>query len=219
MLNCQRILKLWQHFSLISQFVDEPRSFCFRGLAGKDDRVHLYTVAQDRGTSPETAMELFNDAKEDNVPSSRGGWQGRGQGIEIVSGFYSDSRPYLRGGEKVFLIINPGKSSTTSCACFFSFSSLTILFSSGAHSNRCTVVRPNSGRYTEEKKSIRTKLVEGRLTAGVGVNEAMRIWKKEFELGDIPANEEYQFSCKGRHQQVCLFDLISWHSKYFTFNH
>ena len=196
-----------KYLILSSQFADKPRSFCFRGLAGKDDRVHLYTVAQDRGTSNETAMELYNDIKESNVPTSRGEWQRRGHRIEIVSAFYTDCRPYLRGGEKVFLIINPGKSSL--------FCSLTIVRSSfphllshshvGAHSNRCTVIRPNTGRYTESKQSIREKLMDGKLTPGVGVNEAMRIWKKEFELADISSHEEYQFSCKGRHQEVGLF--------------
>jgi len=93
------------------EFVGKPRTFCFRGLASKDDRVHLYTVAQDSGTSPETARCLYNEAKDDNnAPTSRGEWQRRGHRMEIVTGFYQDSRDIFRVTPKVFLIINPGKS-------------------------------------------------------------------------------------------------------------
>ena len=60
------------------EFPDAPRTFCFGGLAAKDDRIHLYKVAQDQRTSPETALELYNDAKDDNVPTSRRSWASRG---------------------------------------------------------------------------------------------------------------------------------------------
>jgi len=32
-----------------------------------------------------------------------------------------------------------------------------------------------------------------------------RIWKREFELADLPANETYQFSCPGRHKESFVF--------------
>ena len=47
--------------------------------------------------------------------------------------------------------------------------------------------------------------MNGQLTSGVSVDQAMTIWKREFDLADIPYSEEYQFSCKGRHQEVSLF--------------
>ena len=71
-------------------------------------KVHLYKIAQDTGTTPETAMDLYKEAKGQNVPTSRDEWNRRGQRLEIVSGFYSDSRGYLKVTPKVFLIINGG---------------------------------------------------------------------------------------------------------------
>ena len=90
------------------KFVDKPRSFTFRGLAAKDDRVLLYQVAQDRGFTPEAALEQFNKAKGQDVPTSCSEWNQRGQRLEIVTGFYKDSRIYLRVTPKVLLIINQG---------------------------------------------------------------------------------------------------------------
>jgi len=163
------------------EFAEKPRKFSFRGLAAKDDSVFVYQVAQDQGTSPETAMELYNDVKDDNVPTSRNEWNRRGQRLEIVSGFYTDSRRYYRVTPKVFLIINPG-----------------------AHSDSCITIRPNVGRRTVDKYAIREKLTGGDL-ASVSINRAMEIWKREFELSDISANENYQFSCPGRHKESYIF--------------
>ncbi|KAL7535756.1 hypothetical protein ACHAXR_006716, partial [Thalassiosira sp. AJA248-18] len=164
------------------EFADKPRVFSFRGLTAKDDRVHLYTVAQDVGTSPGTAMELYNEAKDSNAPTSRNEWNRRGHRLEMVTGFYTDSRGYLKVTPKVFLIIN-----------------------SGAHRNSCTVIRPNTVRRTEAKSELRKKLMEGRLAACPDVDEAMAIWNREFELADIPADHEYQFSCTGRHKENFIF--------------
>ena len=77
------------------EFPDEPRSFTFRGLGAKDERVNVFKVAQDRGTAWDTAMELYNGAKTGNAPApaaSRNGWLGRGVRLQIASGFYLDSR-------------------------------------------------------------------------------------------------------------------------------
>jgi len=164
------------------EFADKPRTFSFRGLGAKDDRVFLYKVVQDRGTSTETAMELYNDAKDDaSIPTSRNEWNRRGQRLQIVSGFYTDSRSFLKVTPKVFLIINPG-----------------------AHSDQCIAIRPNVGRRTVSKYDIRQKLMKGEL-ASVGAGQAMKIWKREFELSDIPFDETYQFSCKGRHMVSYIF--------------
>ena len=40
------------------EFTDTPRSFCFRGLDGRDERVFLYTVKIDSGLSCEEAMKV-----------------------------------------------------------------------------------------------------------------------------------------------------------------
>jgi hypothetical protein len=79
------------------------------------------------------------------------------------------------------------------------------MFQTGAQSDSCIVIRPNRFRVTESKFNIRQKLMNGQLTSGVSVDQAMTIWKREFDLADIPYSEEYQFSCKGRHQEVSLF--------------
>ena len=92
------------------EFPDEPRSFTFRGLVAPDERVSVYKVAQDQGTSSETAMELYNEAKnDDSVPvptASRNGWLGRGVVNEFRSGFYVDDRNMWKVTPKIFLIIN-----------------------------------------------------------------------------------------------------------------
>jgi len=163
------------------EFAGKPRQFSFRGLTAKDDRVLVYKVAQDRGTSPETAMELFNDAKDSNAPTSRNEWVRRGQRIEIVTGFYADTRSMWRVTSKVWLVINPG-----------------------AHSPHVITIRPNLGRRTVPKYTMRKNLIDGKL-ASCSVNQAMEIWKKEFDLADIPADEEYQFSCPGRHKESYIF--------------
>ena len=71
----------------------------------------------------------------------------------------------------------------------------------GAHSTTLVTIRPNLGRRTAEKYDIRQKINGGTL-ASVGVDEAMEIWKHEFELADISSNENYQFSCPGGHKEV-----------------
>ncbi len=72
----------------------------------------------------------------------------------------------------------------------------------GAQSDKCIVIRPNKLRITEPKESIRRKLMNGHW-ASVSVDQAMTIWRREFDLANIPASEEYQFSCPGRHKEVC----------------
>lgn len=91
------------------EFPDDPRTFTFGGIAAKDARVNVFKVAQDTGTTPELAMELYEEAQNDaSIPTSRSTWIGRGQRHDIVSGFYMDSRPIWRASAKVFLIINSG---------------------------------------------------------------------------------------------------------------
>jgi len=164
------------------EFDGKPRCFTFGGLRAKDDRVQIYKVAQDQGTSPETAMELYNDVKNDDVPTSRNGWHSSGRQMTIVSGFYTDSRRrFFKVTPKAHLIINPG-----------------------AQSDLCIVIRPNIGRRTVGKDILKDKIMGGSLSS-VRVDQAMKIWKKEFELADISASETYQFSCPGRHKESYIF--------------
>jgi hypothetical protein len=140
-------------------FADRPRTFCFRGLSEKDERVYVYRVSIDKGVSLETAMELYNEAKETEhpQPASRNGWLGRGVRADIKSGFYVDDRPYLRGGKKVFLVINPGP-----------------------QSHYCVVVRPNTGRTTLSKDIIRnTNLGQNKWRLELNVDRATAIWERE----------------------------------------
>lgn len=128
--------------------------------------------------------DIYNGAKNDNNPTStnrnRHEWVRRGIRIEIVSGFYVDGRNYGKTS-KVFLWINPG-----------------------AHSDHVVQIRPNTARKWIEKKVVRNWLQNGWFTS-TSVNDAQRLWKREFELADIPSGEFYQRSCYGRHKQSYVF--------------
>ena len=81
-----------------------------------------------------------------------------------------DDRDYLRGGRKVILIINPGD-----------------------HSDKCVFIRPNVGRSSRTKNSIRALISEHKITF-IGARQAMEIWEEEFQLADCNSQENYQFS-------------------------
>lgn len=120
-IDCQIIIVIIKLTALLllEQFAGKPRAFTFRGLAAKDDRVYLYKVAQDTGTRPEIALELYNEAKGQNVPTSRE-WNRRAERIEINTGFYLDSRRNIfRVTPKVWLIINGGTLKKALVSLFF----------------------------------------------------------------------------------------------------
>ena len=172
------------------EFVGNPRTFCFRGLDAKDERVHVYQVALDSGFTSEMALNMYNAAKTAEQQRSshrrRNGWLGRGVREEIESGFYLDQRDYLKQnggyGKKVFLVVNPG-----------------------AHNDKCIVVRPNSGRCMMAKHKIRTNLSDENWTHMRNVDDALDVWNKEFDLADCSSSEKYQFSCAGRHGCNVIF--------------
>ncbi|KAL7545543.1 hypothetical protein ACHAWF_008893 [Thalassiosira exigua] len=166
------------------EFPGKPRSFRFQGLSAKEDRCLLYEVQQDQGTSPETAMELYNEVKDNttsNTATTSNGWMGRGRRFEIKSGFYVDRRFFCTVTPKVFLVLT-----------------------SAAQGNSVVTIRPNLGRRTVDYHDIKDKILGGSLGA-VSVTEAMRIWKREFELSDISAHDKYQPSCPGRHKKAYIF--------------
>lgn len=102
---------------------------------------------------------MYEEAKatEHPQPVSRNGFLGRGVRADIVSGFYIDDRPYLRGGKKVFLVINPGP-----------------------HSQHCIVIRPNTGRTTLNKDDIRyTNLGQNKWRLEMNVDRATAVWERE----------------------------------------
>ena len=68
------------------------------------------------------------------------------------------------------------------------------------------MARPNVGVYNESKDSLKTKFNKGAFTSNpVSVQQAMEIWEREYELGDIPYSELYQVSCPGRHKETYVF--------------
>ena len=145
------------------EFVEKPRTFCFGGLAAKDERVYVYRVAVDSGITAEKALEMYNEAKETELPQpiGRNGWLGRGARVRIATGFYIDQRDYLSRrvgwyGKKVFLVIDPG-----------------------AHSTNCIIVRPNIGRYMKSKYEIHEDIRDRNWTLQGNVNRAMEVWERE----------------------------------------
>jgi hypothetical protein len=51
-------------------FNKHPQSFCFRGLTAPHESVELYAVQQDKGMTPEAAMELYNSFVTDDACTS-----------------------------------------------------------------------------------------------------------------------------------------------------
>mmetsp|Transcript_20487 Transcript_20487/g.41163 ORF Transcript_20487/g.41163 Transcript_20487/m.41163 type:complete len:1688 (+) Transcript_20487:177-5240(+) len=171
-------------------FSEKPRSFCFRGLVAKDERVLLYKVKVDSGITFDIALQMYEEAKDNGAvtPTNSGdGWNTRGRSRVITTGFYCDSRNYLRGGKKVFLIINPG-----------------------SHSASCIVLRPNSGRRLCTKHNLRERIFSSNNLSPMGPTQAKEIWDWEFAQADLPSTELYQFSCVGRHAEVFILsgDLV-----------
>ena len=114
-----------------SVIIKEPRSFCFRGLEAKDERVLLYKVVIDRGMDSDTALSLYEEAKEYANANSDDNARG------IKTGFYIDKRTDIfKEVPRMFLLINQGNTS-----------------------GRCVVVRPNLGRRIYSEKWVRETLM------------------------------------------------------------
>ena len=171
--------------------IEKPRSFCFRGLEAKGDRVLLYKVMADRGMDSDTALQLYEEVKAleneagtvaaSSPGSSGSGWFGGSQVRLIKSGFYIDRRDIFKEVPRMFLLVNQG------CT-----------------SNKCVVIRPNEGKKIFLKDFVWNNYLHGdacRLSPCTDVNQAIVMWKKEFELADRPASERYQRYCYGRHAE------------------
>lgn len=202
------------HLVLCSTFrvtIERPRAFCFRGLEAKDDRVLLYSVNIDRGMSSETALDLWDEVKDN----------GNDRGSRIKTGFYYDDRSIFKQCDRMFLIINRGRTSTST-----------------------VVARPNAGRSTYGVSACRWMLYlktgtslasfaavyltphfSSPVPAGLkndyvlnhffgGLAPLKRCndlaivqkkWDQEFQLADIPSDEMYQRSCFGRQLSTVAF--------------
>ena len=109
-----------------SVLIKEPRSFCFRGLEAKDERVLLYKINVDKGMDSDTALRLYEEAKA--FDNATGNDTTRG----IKTGFYIDKRTDIfKEVPRMFLLVNQGSTSS-----------------------KCVVVRPDMGRRIYSKKWV-----------------------------------------------------------------
>jgi len=136
-----------------------------------------YPSVRDLGVSPEAAVALYNEVKGEQYTISHRDVVP--DDMNISTGFYADKRPHLKVTPKIFLLISPSP-----------------------HGKMCRLIRPNNG-YRCASKDVIKKSMMGHLTP-VGVDEALAIWNREFELADIPFTTDYQFSCFGRHREVSV---------------
>ena len=155
-----------------SVVIKHPRSFCFRGLEAKDERVLLYKVVVDKGMASSSAHKLYEEVKAiDN--ESESSLFGGGGGRRIVSGFYKDNRRMFKKVPRMFLIINQGKTSS-----------------------RCVIVRPNEGKKTYTKEYVWKVYLGGesasQLSRCTNVRQALGTWDREFKLADCSTSECYQ---------------------------
>ena len=149
--------------------------------------MELYNEVKDTDSTASIAVDTGNADSSDEGQ----GWvrsfhsNGRRRIINIETGFYVDNRDYLKVTEKVFFIQNLGN-----------------------QSDKCLVARPNLGVYTEGKDSLKLKFNRGVFTRNpVSVERAMEIWRREYDLADIPFSEYYQKSCRGRHRESYVVSL------------
>lgn len=181
-------------------FTGPPRTFHF---LGDEKNVRFYNVACDTGITRDMAEQIYKDETLNikTEPTTRRGETSK----RITSGFFIDERPYLRRrpnslGRKVFLIIF------------------------GGHVvDKSLVIRPNAGKRIQANRSVEDLLRNVRPCNNL--NEALDLWEEEFNLADMPYEEIYQFSCRGRHKNttvVCgsvvplLQQMISILDKYGT---
>lgn len=81
--------------------IDKPRSFCFRGFEAENERILVYRVKVDSGMNSETALNLYNEAKD-----SEGGEECQ----TVESGFYIDRRQdVFEEVPRIFLILRSSR--------------------------------------------------------------------------------------------------------------
>jgi hypothetical protein len=167
-----------------SVVIHKPRSFCFRGLEAKDERLLVYKVLVDRGLNSESARSMYEEATTDDAISNNSNTSSNHQ--RIVTGFYADKRNLFKEVPRMFLIIDQESTSSN-----------------------CIVVRPNEGKKLVTKYWLWNEfLAPGsiQLTRCTNIPEALEIWSKEFALADLPSSESYQRYCYGRHDESKLLN-------------
>lgn len=162
-----------------SVLIHKPRSFCFRGLQAKDERLLVYKIVIDRGLNSQTARSLYEEALTDDAVNNNS--NNRSNHQRIVSGFYLDRQAFFKEVPPIFLIVDQGPTS-----------------------NKCILARPNEGKKFVTKYWVWDKyLASGsiQLTRCTNIPEALEIWGKEYNLADLPSSETYQRYCNGRHDE------------------
>jgi hypothetical protein len=159
--------------STLSSLKGEPRCFRFRGLDAPDERVLLYKVKVDSGIDVDQAREIYEDAMKDATVFGDGededdGFIGKSRRTQIKTGFYIDRRQMFKKTPKVFLIINK----------------LSVSLDSSI-----MVVRPNLGRRFKNVNEIYHQIHTKRQLQFCGterkIQDAFRIWEKEFQVRSI----------------------------------
>lgn len=69
------------------------------------------------------------------------------------------------------------------------------------------VIRPNIGKRIYTKEWVQEKLINGpaHLKLSTNAEQAIEMWKCEFDLSDRPSSERYQRYCYGRHEESMVF--------------
>jgi len=162
----------------------EPRAFHFQGLDGIHETLYVLKVKVDSGITRDVALSLYEEGKSNTIlpNTNHSGWAKR-----CKSGFYIDSRSYLKKGptplgKKVFLFIF------------------------GDHTtNKVLQVRPNSGRMMMSKIVVLNKIHNYDLCdTEEKIGSALELWAEEFNRSDISNKKNYQFSCNGRHKETTV---------------
>eukprot|EP00526_Cylindrotheca_closterium_P003038 CAMPEP_0113641530 /NCGR_PEP_ID=MMETSP0017_2-20120614/21801_1 /TAXON_ID=2856 /ORGANISM="Cylindrotheca closterium" /LENGTH=1621 /DNA_ID=CAMNT_0000552875 /DNA_START=20 /DNA_END=4885 /DNA_ORIENTATION=- /assembly_acc=CAM_ASM_000147 len=171
------------------KFNGPPRCFRFRGLDAPDEAILLYNVRVDSGIPADLAKELYDDAMKDDTlfgsnEAEEDGWLKTGRRSQISTGFYIDSRNSYKKSPKVFLVINQSAVSLDKSVM---------------------VVRPNLGRRYKDVNEVYNNIHSWRNWKPCDdIDKALKVWKKEFDLADIPSKEYYQSSCPGRHSNMMI---------------
>lgn len=166
------------------KLIGEPRMFRFGGLNAPDEVVFLYKVKCDTGIHSTTALQIYQDAKneEKNTPKeTHNNWTKRGRRFQLSTGFYIDARDFLEKTPKVFLIVKRRD--------FLN--------------EKALVVRPNVGKKLQDEWTLMKKIESGalRMCAEDKITRAIELWDREYNMADMPSDSKYQFSCVGRHRE------------------
>jgi len=189
----------------VVKFTSKPRVFHFRGEDAMAERLYMYSVQRDSGVDVETAKRLYDEAIAGQGESGEGAtsvddgyhdinarngltWISRNNKQTIKTGFYIDQgwRTNTSRGRHRYIKIPK---------VFLLITSDTPLMK-----NKVLRVRPN-GKEVTHVNNVKLTHLEC-CKSPEKIEEALKAWEREFKAADIPSNQEYQFSCCGRHTEV-----------------